>query len=281
MLARRLLGKTGVELSIIGFGGIVVSGVTPAEAADIVSEAITRGVNYFDVAPTYGNAEERLGPALAPYRGQVFLACKTTKRDAAGARAELENSLRMLRTDHFDLYQLHAMTTEKDMAEALGPGGALEAFVAAKDKGQVRYLGFSAHSADLAVRLLRAFPFDTVMLPINFVSWLQADFGPQVVAEARAKGVGVLALKGLARQRLQAGQSRPYAKCWYEPCTDPTEAELALRFTLSQDITAALPPGEAELFRRALDIAERFQPLTPAEVAELRRRAAALQPVFA
>ncbi len=281
MLSKRQLGKTGEQLSIIGLGGIVVSKVTPAVAADTVARAVARGVNYFDVAPSYGNAEERLGPALQPYRDQVFLACKTQKRDAAGARAELESSLRLLQTDHIDLYQMHAMTTEEDFAQALGPGGALEVFVEARAKGLVRYLGFSAHSADLAVRLLRAFAFDTVLLPINFAAWLQAGFGPQVVAEASAKGVGVLALKGMARQQIPSGQPRPYAKCWYEPCTDPAEAELALRFTLSQGVTAAVPPGEPEFFWRALDIAERFQPITADEVAELRRRAAALQPVFA
>ena len=110
-LERRSLGRTGERLSIIGFGGIVVMNATTTEAADRVAHAIDRGVNYFDVAPSYGNAEEMLGPALEPYRKQVFLACKTQKRDRAGATAELERSLAHMRTDHFDLYQLHAVTT--------------------------------------------------------------------------------------------------------------------------------------------------------------------------
>ena len=113
-LERRSLGRTGQSLSLIGFGGIVVTDATPAEAAARVAHAIERGVNYFDVAPSYGNAEERLGPALAPYRKDVFLACKTQKRDRAGATAELEASLRRMQTDHFDLYQLHAVTSRED-----------------------------------------------------------------------------------------------------------------------------------------------------------------------
>ena len=106
------------------------------EADQYVGEAIDRGINYFDVAPSYGNAEQMLGPALAPYRDGVFLACKTGRRDAAGAQEELENSLRLMQTDHFDLYQLHAITSDEDVQQAFGPGGAMETFLKARDAGQ-------------------------------------------------------------------------------------------------------------------------------------------------
>ncbi|HXK93741.1 MAG TPA: aldo/keto reductase, partial [bacterium] len=102
-------------LSIIGFGGIVVMNAEPAHAARVVARAVDRGVNYFDVAPTYGDAQDKLGPALEPYRDRVFLACKTTRRDKAGAEEELNDSLKKLRTDHFDLYQLHALSTMEDL----------------------------------------------------------------------------------------------------------------------------------------------------------------------
>ena len=141
-MQRRPYGTTGEHLSAIGFGGIVVSQVEAAEAARLVGRAVERGVNYFDVAPSYGNAEERLGPALEPYRRDVFLACKTTERTRAGAAAELRQSLKTLRTDHFDLYQLHAMTTAEDFAAATGPDGALAAFVEAREQGLVRYIVF-------------------------------------------------------------------------------------------------------------------------------------------
>ncbi|MGE5200411.1 MAG: aldo/keto reductase, partial [Rhodospirillaceae bacterium] len=153
-LERRALGRTGERLSIIGFGGIVVMNATTQEASSRVAEAIDAGVNYFDVAPSYGNAEEMLGPALEPYRKNVFLACKTTERGREGSQRELDQSLRRMRTDHFDLYQLHAVTTKDDVEKIFAPGGALETFVAARKAGTVRFLGFSAHSVEAASSLI-------------------------------------------------------------------------------------------------------------------------------
>lgn len=279
-MERRPLGKTGRELSIVGFGGIVVMNVEPAEASRLVAEAVDRGVNYFDVAPSYGNAEERLGPALAPYRERVFLACKTGKRDKAEASRELRESLQRLQTDHFDLYQLHALTTMEEMEQALGPGGAMEAFLEARDAGLIRHIGFSAHSVETALAAMDRFAFDSILFPTNFVLYHQANFGPQVVKRAEEKGVGRLALKAMARTHWAEGQPRAFNKTWYEPIADPHEALLALRFTLSQPITAAIPPGEAALFRLALDVAEQFRPLSTDEQEELRRRAGSLQPIF-
>jgi aryl-alcohol dehydrogenase-like predicted oxidoreductase len=278
---RRPLGSTGAELSIIGFGGILVMNVEPAEAASLVAEAVDRGVNYFDVAPSYGNAEERLGPALEPYRDQAFLACKTQKRTSSEAAAELRDSLRRMRTDYFDLYQLHAMTTREDLEVATGPGGALEAFVAAREAGLIRHIGFSAHNVDVALELMDRFDFASVLFPLNWMEYFNAGFGPQVVEKAAQKGVGRLALKAMARQKWPEGAERgPWTKCWYEPCSDPREASLAVRFTLSQPITAAITPGHPELFRLALDAVEQFQPLTEAEREGLQQQAQGLQPFF-
>jgi aryl-alcohol dehydrogenase-like predicted oxidoreductase len=280
-MQRRTLGKTGEELSLIAFGGIVVMDVEPSEAKSAVAEAVDRGINYFDVAPSYGNAEERLGPALEPYRDRVFLACKTGRRDKEGAAQELRASLQRMRTDHFDLYQLHAMTSQEDADQALGPGGAIEAFLEARDQGLVRYLGFSAHSVDAAMRLMDEFPFDSILFPTNFALYALENFGPQVVARAEEKGIGRLCLKAMARAQWPEGADRAsYPKCWYQPVTDPEEAALALRFTLSQPVTAAVPPGDARLFKIALDVAENFTPLTEEEKAELTRRASGLSPIF-
>lgn len=280
-MQRRSLGKTGEQLSIIGFGGIVVTNVEPAEASRRVAEAVDRGVNYFDVAPSYGNAEERLGPALEPYRRQVFLACKTQQRLGPAATEELQASLTRMRTDHFDLYQLHAMTTSEDLEIATGPGGALEALVAARAAGLIRYIGFSAHSVEVALALLERFPFDSVLFPLNWNGYFNAGFGPTVVDAAARHGVGRLALKAMARQRWQEGSDRDaWGKCWYEPCTRKEEAQLALRFTLSQPITAAIPPGELELFRWGLEVGERFTPITTEETEQLRAGSAGLEPLF-
>lgn len=277
---KRPYGKTGEMLSIIGFGGIVAAELPQEEANSIVALAIDRGVNYFDVAPTYMDAEERLGIALKGKRNNIFLACKTGKRTKEEARKELENSLRLLNTDHFDLYQLHSMTTDEDFEVAMGPGGAMETFVKAKDEGLIRYIGFSAHSVEVALKLLDAFQFDSVLFPLNWVNYFNANFGPQVVEKAMAKGVARLALKAMAKTVIPEGQSRKYEKCWYLPVDEPELASLALRFTLSQPITAAIPPGEPKLFKMALDIAEKFTPITEEEIRLLKEEAKGLEPIF-
>lgn len=279
-LERRALGRTGERLSIIGFGGIVVMDATTAQAAERVAHAIDRGVNYFDVAPSYGNAEQMLGPALEPYRKGVFLACKTQKRSRAGALEELESSLRHLRTDHVDLYQLHAVTTKEDVAQILGPDGALEAFTAARTNGKTRFLGFSAHSVEAALALIDAFAFDTILFPINFATWHAGNFGPQVLDAAQKKGMGILALKSMARRPWPEGATRTHTKCWYEPLADPAAAREGLRFTLSHPVTAAIPPGDETLFAMALDLAARFEPLTPAEADAIKRKALGTTPLF-
>ena len=125
-MEKRMLGKTGEQLSILGFGGFTLSGLTPDEAGRVVDKVFDRGVNYFDVAPSYGNAEVRLGPALRGKRDRVFLACKTLMRDGAGAEREFQTSLGRLFTDHFDLYQLHSVNTDEDVSRLTAPGGALE-----------------------------------------------------------------------------------------------------------------------------------------------------------
>lgn len=279
---RRRLGKTGREVSIIGYGGIVAMGRDQREVTREIIRFIDRGVNYFDVAPSYGNgeAEERLGPALLGRRDGLFLACKTERRDRQGAREALETSLKRLRTDHFDLYQLHAITTLEDVEKALGPGGAMETFVGAREKGYVRYLGFSAHSVEAALEAMRRFDFDTILFPFNWVCWMRGNFGPQVLKEARRRGMGCLALKAMAKAPWPAGAERTAPKCWYEPHFDPAEAALALRFTLSLDVTAAIPPGDERLFPLALEVASRFKPLTEAERRQLQAKAETLEPLF-
>jgi aryl-alcohol dehydrogenase-like predicted oxidoreductase len=276
----RRLGKTGERLSVVGFGGIVVKDVSPAEAARLVVQALDRGINYVDVAPSYGNAEERLGPALAPYRHSVFLACKTQERTARGAREELHRSLERLHTETFDLYQLHAVSTMEEVERVLGPGGAMEALVEAREQGLVRYLGFSSHADDAAVALLQRFPFDTMLFPFNWVAWHQGGFGPRAMAAAKRAGVGILALKALAKRALREGEERPWPKCWYVPVDDPAEAQMALNWTLSLDVTAAVSPSHAELLWWMCDAADRYCSLSDEERKEVATRSVKLQPLF-
>ena len=274
--------KDDVKLSMVAFGGIVVVGMEQKEADRIVAESVERGVNYFDVAPSYfnGEAEMKLGPALEPYRKQCFLACKTTERGAEGARKELEQSLQRARTEHFDLYQFHAVSTLDDVEKILAPRGAAETFVKAREQGKVRFLGASVHNAEAAIALLDRFPLDSVLLPVNFVLFREGHFGPQIIAKAKEKGVARLALKAMAHTTWPTRNHEPWSKCWYKPVADPELAELALRFTLSEDITAAIPPGEVKLFRRALDFAGRFRPLKSKERAGLLAKARGLEPLF-
>jgi len=279
-MEKRPLGKTSETLSLVGFGGMILMDEEPAAAARLVAQAVERGINYFDVAPLYGNAEERLGPALEPYRKAVFLACKTHARSRDGAWAELRRSLQRLRTDYLDLYQLHEMLTLGEVDLVTRAGGALEAFVEARRQGLVRYLGFSAHSEEAALALLDRFDFDTVLFPVNYVLWHQGNFGPAIMARAQEKGAARLAIKALAKRPWVPGEARPWPKCWYSPVDTPEEAALALRFTLSRPVTAAVSPSYARFLWWACDVADRFQPLTPEEEAEVARRSAGLRPIL-
>jgi aryl-alcohol dehydrogenase-like predicted oxidoreductase len=275
--------KPGIELSVIGFGGIVVVGQEQPAANRTVAEAFDRGINYFDVAPSYwdGEAEIKLGEALKPYRNRAFLACKTTERSADGARRELERSLQRLNTDHFDLYQFHAVTSMADVEQILKPGGAGELFRKAREDGKIRFLGCSAHHPDAAIKLMDSFPLDSILFPVNFNAWGQGHFGPQILAHAKAKGVTRLALKALALGKWpDSADKKKYPKCWYQPVDEPELADRALRFTLSQEITAAIPPGDERLFGMALDIASRFTPLSTKEQEALLAQPQSLEPVF-
>lgn len=277
--------RDGVELSIIGFGGIVVMGYEQPEANRLVAAAWDRGVNYFDVAPSYGDgeAEIKLGPALEPFRKNAFLACKTTRRDAAGARREFEQSLRRLRTGHFDLYQFHAVSSMEDVEKILAPGGAAEFFLKMKQEGKARFLGFSAHHAGAALELMEKFPVDSILFPVNFVCWHEGGFGPQMLEKAKQKGVARLALKGMAHTTWPGQpprRQRKFSKCWYRPLDEPETARLALGWTLSQEVTAAIPPGEAELFELALSIGASWRPLSRAEMEKVAALAHGTEPIF-
>ena len=281
-IARRTLGKTGEKLSIIGFGGIVVMDEAPGASANIVAEAVDRGINYFDVAPSYGNAQERLGPALAPYRKNCFLACKTEGRKKDDSRAQLEESLRLLKTDHLDLYQFHALTKMTELDTVLGPGGAMETMEAAKKEGKILFIGFSVHSQETALAAMDRYNFDTILFPVNWVLFTQAGFGPKILQKAQEKQMGILALKGMAKTTWAADQKKnhPNPKCWYQPAAFPDEASLGLRWTLSHPITAAIPPGDEKYFRLAMDVAQNFKPLEAHEEEALLKGGPGVEPIF-
>ncbi|MBN1894333.1 aldo/keto reductase [bacterium] len=279
-MGKRLLGNTGESVTLIGFGGVIVMNEEQGTAESRVAEAFDRGVRYFDVAPTYGNAQERLGPALEPYRKKCFLACKTTQRSAEGAEKELHESLNLLRTDHFDLYQLHALTTREDVETAFGPKGAMEVFLKARKEGKTRFLGFSAHSEEAALLAMAHYHFDTILFPVNFVCWHQGNFGPAVLEKAKEKGMGILALKAMARGPVPEGAEKPYEKCWYRPIEEDPLLETALRFAWTRGACAAIPPGEYPFFLKAVEMAGRYKPLTAGEEEYLKKTAEGMEPLF-
>jgi predicted aldo/keto reductase-like oxidoreductase len=271
-----------VNLSVIGFGGIVVVGMTQQEANAIVASSYERGVNYFDVAPSYwdGEAEEKLGTALQPFREKIFLACKTMERSAEGAEKELHTSLKRIGTDYFDLYQLHAVTDLEEVEQIFAAGGALETFVKARTEGKIRHIGFSAHSETAALALLERFQFDSILFPINFVCYFQGKFGPKVIQKAKEKGTARLALKMLAYSPWPEGAEKKYEKCWYQPIDQLELALKAVRFTLSEDITAAIPPGEEKLYSMALELVPQFTSLSAKEKEEIELLTRAVPPLF-
>jgi aryl-alcohol dehydrogenase-like predicted oxidoreductase len=271
-----------VNLSILGLGGMLLVGMDQSAVSGIVKDALTRGVNYFDVAPFYGDgeSEEKLGKALAPHRNKVFLACKTLERSAEGARIELETSLRRLRTDHLDLYQFHAVSDLQEVEEIFSPGGAAETFVQARSRGFIRYIGFSAHSVEAAMAMFDRFRFDSVLFPVNFICYARGNFGPQVVARAKEMGVARLAIKAMAHGPWRKGEKKSYPNCWYRPIDDRETARQALRFTLSEGVTAAIPPGDEKLFRMAMELAPSLTPLDPEERVQLLAATRGLRPLL-
>ena len=280
-IERRALGQTGEKLSIVAFGGYVLNRSTPEQAGQLIREAFEGGVSHFDVAPEYGTAEERMGPALEPYRKKIFLSCKTAQRKQEQAAAELDRSLQRLRTDHFDLYQLHHVTRMEEVEAIFAEDGAIKAFEKAKKDGKVRFLGFSAHSVEAATALMERYKFDTIMFPVNYATWNAGNFGPQVLAKAQEKKMGILALKALAKKPWAQGADRSaHPNCWYEPMTDPDEALMGLRFTLSHPVTTALMPASESCHKLAIKLAPKFTPLKPEEAEAMKQKGMAATPLF-
>jgi len=274
------LGRTGIGVSAVVFGGIINMDEAQQDANRYVAKAIEAGVNYFDVAPTYGDAEDRLGPALAPYRKNVFLACKTEERTAAGAKEKLETSLRKLNTDHFDVYQLHALTTDKDLDTAFGPGGAMETVLKAKRDGLIRNVGFSAHNEDVALRALSMYDFDTVLFPLNWALGICRGWGDRISQAVKEKGIGLLGMKALVRRQWRDGEARPYPKSWCQPIWgDEALGVAAMKYAVLKGANTLVPPGNFEHFSFMLAHADEsfLNPLTEEEWALLRREAKAAE----
>jgi len=280
-LPRRVLGRTGEKVSIIGFPGLALSRYDQNQCTAAIRDAFERGVNYFDVAPAYGDAEIKMGIGLQGIdRSRIFLACKTKMRDKEGAKYELEQSLKRLKTDYFDLYQMHFIRTPQEVQQALGPDGAIQTFLKAKEEGKVRYLGFSAHTTKGALEAMKGFRFDTVMFPINFIEFFKMEFGKPILELARSQGAAVLAIKPMCGGDWPKDAERT-RKNWYRALEDESQISLALRFTLSKPcVSAGLPPAFLDLLDKAIEAARSYRPITEAETDKLRELAKTCESLF-
>lgn len=280
----RTLGKTGIKASVVAFGSIVVMNNEPQQASLAVSQAIDDGINYFDVAPSYGNAQYKLGPALKPYRKDVFLACKTQKRSAKDAEAELNESLKALETDYFDLYQLHALDAPDELEQVFAPGGAMEVVLKAKQQGKIRNIGFSCHRERSALYLMNQFDFDTVMHPINFLCMMRSGKGELIIKLAEKKNMGIISLKTMGLRPYNEGEERACPNTWYYPIMNDEElAALAMRYTYNAGNLIMVSPGEKYFLDLMVKI-EKENPglpaLSDAEVQIMKDKTDGLDPIF-
>jgi predicted aldo/keto reductase-like oxidoreductase len=283
-MQKRRFGRTGHMSTIVIFGAFAV-GLLGQEEADAVMELVlVRGINHIDVAPSYADAELRLGPWLEKYRERFFLGCKTQLRGKEEAREELHGSLERLRVDRFDLFQLHAVATMEDLEACFAPGGSLEAIVQARDAGLTDYLGITSHGLEapkVLIEALNRFDFDSLLFTLNFQMWADEDYRRDVsklLQIADERDIGTMVIKTWAQGPW--GDQKPRYHTWYEPFDDSQMIEQALRFNLSQPIAGVISAGDARLLPMILDAAARFQPMDDAEQAALLATAGDYEPLF-
>lgn len=238
-IARRPFGRTGHDSSAVIFGAAALGKVDQPTADRVLDLLLEHGVNHIDVAASYGDAELRIGPWMDRHRGDFFLATKTGQRDRAGARDEIHRSLERLRTDRVDLLQLHSLSHPDEWEQAMGPGGALEAAVEARDQGLVRFIGVTGHGWTIAAmhrRSLERFPFSSILMPWNWFCSQHRTYRPDfeaTLALCEERGVAVQTIKSIARGPWAAGAERNRST-WYEPIEDEDAIEAAVHWVLAR-----------------------------------------------
>ncbi len=281
MLTRRL-GRTGHESSVAVLGGAAFWGTDPDVTASAFAAALDAGVNHLDVAPRYGRAQELLGPLVGPVRDRLFVACKTMRHDPDGVRAQLEESLTLLRCEAFDLYQMHAVT---DLDELDARGRAVAAILTARDEGLCRFVGITGHNLTTPaaqLEALRRYDLDTVMFPVNPRLWADPAYrhdAEALLAEAEGRDVGVMAIKAVAARPW--GERPHTASTWYEAYTGAEEIARGVRFVLSvPGVHALCTPSDAALTLATIEAAARFEPMDDAERAQAMRATATEDHIF-
>jgi aryl-alcohol dehydrogenase-like predicted oxidoreductase len=264
MIARQLFGRTGHASSRVIFGAYALSSATEAEAERVLETLLQHGVNHIDVAPMYGNAERLVGSWMKKHRDDFFVATKSRSRTYEGAWKNLRRSLDQLRVDRVDLWQLHGLTNQVGWDKAMGLGGALEAFIEARDKGLVRYLGVTGHgnmAAAMHLRSLARFDFDSVLLPYNYcqmqIPSYAADFG-RLLEVCRQRNVAVQTTKAIARGPIEK-RPRRYNTYFYEPLETDEAIEKSVHWVMGLPNCFVITAGDTQLVPRILQSAERFR----------------------
>ncbi len=281
-MEKRRLGRTEHESAVAILGGAAFGRCTFEDAEVGFADALSHGVNHLDIAPRYGAAEDLLGPLVASVRDDLFVACKTTRRNPEGVRAQLEESLSKLHTDHFDLYQMHAVT---DLAVLEERVEAAEEILRARDEGIVRFAGITGHNDGAPAAHLEAlcrWDLDTVMFPVNARMWADPVYrrDAEALLELCAeRDVGVMAIKAAAKRPWDEGER--FATTWYEPYDEPAEVQRGVSFALSvPGVHGICTPGDLQVLRLALDAAERFVPIGESDRDVAIAEASAMPSIF-
>jgi aryl-alcohol dehydrogenase-like predicted oxidoreductase len=263
----RRLGRTGHWSSVAILGGAAFGQSNPDDTEQAFRLALDAGVNHLDIAPQYGKAERLVGPLVPAVRDHLFVACKTLRKNADGARAQLEESLELLGCDSFDLYQLHAVTSLEVLDER---APAVDAILRARDEGLVRFVGITGHDVGTPAaqaEALRRYDLDTVMFPVNRRMWADSQYRSDAEALLELAGerdCGVMAIKAAAA-RPWGDRERTHTT-WYEPYTSHGDIQRGVNFTLSvEGVHAFCTPGDVSVLPKALEAADAFTPMTPEE----------------
>jgi aryl-alcohol dehydrogenase-like predicted oxidoreductase len=276
---QRRLGRIGHMSSVLVYGAAGLAAVDQATADRSVQLALDAGINHFDVAASYGEAELRLGPWMARLRDRVFLATKAERRDRDGAWAQINQSLERLQTDHVDLIQIHAVGDLADLDRVTGPGGSLEAAARARDEGLAGAIGITGHGHQAPAthrEALRRFEFDTVLTPLNYV--LSHDLAYRsdyegLVADVQSRDVALMVIKAVSRRNWPPAAEHRFAT-WYEPFDDQEQITAAVVWTLShQEVTAIATPGDVRLLPLVIEAEKRVGQTSIGEAEEVLSRA--------
>lgn len=283
MLTRRF-GRTGHMSTIAIFGAAAFWEITQEDADKVMEQVIAAGINHIDVAPSYGQAEERIGPWMQRERGRFFLGCKTMERTKDGAWNEMQQSLKRLQTRAFDLYQCHAVNTMEELDAITMKGGALEAFEEARREGLISYIGITGHGADapeIYLEALRRFDFDSVLFPLNFVQMANPEYRrhtKELISVCRAKDVGTMVIKTITKGPW--GEKKHTATTWYEPFDQKDEIQRAVNFALSYEVTGLCTAGDIRVLPMVIEACENFLELQHDQMEEMIKSGENYEPLF-